>query len=93
MAWFLVWLVDTSVHLDGMSRTLKILGIFCGSGNVEEINWRPRIVAVKNVLNSWRQRNLSFRGKALIVNALALARIWYVAGLLHLPAWTLSTTP
>ena len=59
----------------------------------EEINWRPRIVAVKNVLNSWRQRNLSFRGKALIVNALALARIWYVAGLLHLPAWTLSTTP
>ena len=31
----------------------------------------------------------SFRGKSLIVNALALARIWYVASLVHLPAWAL----
>ena len=44
---------------------------------------------MKNVLNSWRQRGLSFRGKALIINALALARIWYVAGLIHLSAWAL----
>ena len=73
-------------RLDG---TLKILGIFFGSGNVEEMNLRPRIVAVKNVLNSWRQRGLSFCGKSLIVNALALARIWYVASLIHLPAWAL----
>ena len=56
---------------------------------MDELNWRPRIVAVKNVLNSWRQRGLSFRGKALIVNALALAQIWYIAGLIHLPAWAL----
>ena len=68
---------------------LRILGIFFGSGNVEELNWRPRIVAVKNVLNSWCQLGLSFHGKALIVNALALAQIWYVAGLIHLPAWAL----
>ena len=67
----------------------KILGIFFGSGDVEEMNWRPRIVAVKNVLNSWRQQGLSFRGKALIFNALALARIWYVASLIHLPVWAL----
>ena len=66
-----------------MSGTLKILGIFLGSGNVEEMNWRPRIVAVKNVLNSWRKRGLSFRGKALIVNALALARVLYVDSLIH----------
>ena len=81
--------VDAPVRLDWTSRTLKVLGVFIGSGNVDELNWRPRIVAVKNVLNSWRQRGLSFRGKALIVNALALARIWYVADLIHLPAWAL----
>ena len=68
--------VDTLVRLDWTTGTLKILGIFFGSGNVEELNWRPRIVAVKNVLNSWQQRGLSFRGKSLIVNDLALARIW-----------------
>ena len=71
--------VDTLVRLDWTSGTLKILGIFFGSGNVDKLNWRPCIVVVKNVFNSWRQRGLSFRGKALIVNALALARIWYVA--------------
>ena len=78
--------VDTPVRLFWTSVTLNILGISFGSGNVEEMNWRPRIMAVKNVLNSWRQRALSFRGNALIVNALALARIWYGAGLNHLPA-------
>ena len=81
--------VDASVRLDWTSGTLKVLGVFIGSGNVDELNSRPRIVAVKNVLNSWRQRGLSFRGKALIVNTLALARIWYIAGLIHLPAWAL----
>ena len=81
--------VDSLVRLECTSRTLKVLGVFIGSRNVDEVNWRPRIVAVKNVLNSWRQRGLSFGGKALIINTLALARIWYVAGLIHLPAWAL----
>ena len=81
--------VDAKVHLDWTSGTLKVLGVFISSGNVDELNWRPWIVAVKNVLNSWRQRGLSFCQKALIVNALALARIWYIAGFIHLPAWAL----
>ena len=81
--------VDTPVHLDWTSGTLKIFGIFFGSGDVEEMDGHPRIVAVKNVLNSWRQWGLSFRGKALIVNALALVRIWYVASLIHLPVCAL----
>ena len=32
---------------------------------------------------------MSFRGEALINNALALAQICYVASLIHLPAWAL----
>ena len=50
-------------------------------------NWRPRIDAVDHVLKSWRSRSLSFRGKALVINALALSRVWYVASLVHMPAW------
>ena len=89
MARFLVERVDIRVRLDWTSGTLKIIGIFLGFVNVEEMNWRPRIVAVKNYFNSWRQRGLSFRGKALINNALAVAQICYVASLIHLPAWAL----
>ena len=61
---------------------------FC-PGNLEEDNWLPRIDVVDRVLKSWRSHVLFFRGKALVINALALSRIWYVASLIHMPAWVL----
>ena len=61
--------------------------MFVGPGNLDEDNWRPRINAVDHVLKSWRSRVLSFHGKALVINALALSRVWYVASLIHMPAW------
>ena len=78
---------DSPVAIDWSSCKIKVLGVFLGPGNVEEANWRPRITAVENVLNSWRQRSLSFRGKALVINALVLSRVWYVASLVHVPRW------
>ncbi|PFX24018.1 Transposon TX1 uncharacterized 149 kDa protein [Stylophora pistillata] len=78
---------DPPVMLDWSSSRLKVLGIFTGPGNLEEVNWRPRIDAVDHVLKSWRSRSLSFRGKALVFNALPLFRVWYVASLIHMPAW------
>ena len=37
----------------------------------------------------WRQRSLSYREKPLIINALALSRIWYVVSLVHMPPFVL----
>ena len=73
--------------LDWSPSKLKILGIYVGLGNLEEDNWGPRICTVEKTLLSWRQRNLSFRGKALVINALALSRVWHVASLVHMPPW------
>ena len=75
--------------LDWSPSKLKILGIYVGLGNLEEDNWGLRICAVEKTLLSWRQRNLSFWGKALVINALALSRIWYVGSLVHMPPWVL----
>ena len=69
---------DSHVPITWSSIKIKVLGVFLGPGNLEESNWRPRIEAVEHLLNSWRQRSLSFKGKALVV-----ARIWYVASLIH----------
>ena len=80
---------DPPVSLDWSSTKLKVLGVFIGAGDLEEVNWRPRIIAVDNVLSSWRQRQLPFRGRALVINALALSRVWYVASLVHMPEWVL----
>ena len=80
---------DPSVDLDWSSSMVKVLGVFIAVGNLEEANWRPRIKAVENVLASWRQRQLSYRGRDLVINALALSRVWYVASLVHMPSWVL----
>ena len=81
--------LDSPVAIEWSSAKVKILGVFLGPFVSEEDNWRPRITAVENVLSSWRQRSLSYCGKALVINALALSRIWYVASVIHMPQWVL----
>ena len=75
------------VPFDWSASSLKILGIFIGPGNLDDENWRPRINAVYRALQSWRSRSLFFTGKALLVNALALSQVCYVASLVHMPSW------
>ena len=41
---------DPPVDIEWSSEIVKILGVFVGSGNVEEATWRPRITALENVL-------------------------------------------
>ena len=82
--------LDPPVPLDWSSVKIKTLGVFIGPGVLEVDNWQPRIDAVKKVFSSWRRRSLSFKGKALVINALALSRVWYVASLIHMPGWVAS---
>ena len=82
--------LDPPVPLDWSSVKIKKLGVFVGPGDLEEDNWQPWIDAVEKVLSSWRQWSLSFKGKALVINALALSRVWYVPSLIHMPYWVVS---
>lgn len=89
--WLASWRgrLDPPVDLDWSSLKWKVLGVVTGVGDLVEENWRPRVDAVAKVLSSWRSCSLSFRGKALVINALALSRIWYVASLVYIPSRTL----
>ena len=82
---------DPPLDLQWSSAWVKVLGVFIGPSDLEEENWRPRIAAVENCLKAWRLRRLSFRGRAVVVNALALSRIWYVASLIPMPVWVLAS--
>ena len=75
--------------LIGCPSKLRFSGVFLGPGNLDDVNWKPRIAAVENTLSSWHQRILSFRGRALVINALALSRVWYVTSLIQMPPWVL----
>lgn len=81
--------MDCPVAIEWGSVKLKVLGVFLGPLASPEDNWRPRISAVEHDLLLWRQRSLSDRGKALIIDALALSRIWYAASLVHMPTFVL----
>ena len=79
-----------SVNISWSSTKIKILGVFIGPGDLSEDNSRPRLDAVSRCLNSWRSCALSLAGRALVVNALALSRVWYVASVIHMPEWVRS---
>ena len=49
-------------------------------------NWCPCVDEVPKCVLAWSSRHLSYGGRALISNALALARVWYMATLLPGPA-------
>ena len=82
--------LDAPVAIRWTSHKIKVLGVYIGNGNLGESNWRLRIDAVKKCISSWRSLSLSFKGKALVLNALALSRIWYVASLIYMPHWVLA---
>ena len=66
---------------------IKVLGVFLGHGDLSEEHWRPCLDDVECCLNSWCSSALSFAGKALVINALALSKVWYIASLVGLPPW------
>ena len=49
---------------------LRNLGVHYSNGlvSVESANWRAKLDKLELVLNLWKQRDLSFLGRALIVN-------------------------
>ena len=55
-----------------------------------EANWRPSVEAFCRCIDAWRSRALSFSGRAVVLNSLALSRIWYVASVVPMPNSILS---
>ena len=90
--WVGAWRNRTSGHVDirWSSIKLRCLGTFLGPGDLSHDNWDPRIQSLKNLLLSWRQRSLTFKGKALVINALALSGLWYLGSVLRPPDWVIS---
>ena len=87
--WLGPWVdrVDSPRGLRWGSRPCKSLGIFVGNGDQEHENFDARLEKLNNIFISWRQRRLSFTGKAFVTNVLALSGLFYVAGSMPVPEW------
>lgn len=48
-------------------------------------NWEGVLKGIERRLRFWKLRNLTLKGKVLVINALMLSKIWYVLSVTSLP--------
>ena len=65
----------------------KVLGQFIGNVDCSRLNWEAKIKKLNNIIDAWCHRDLSFKGRALVINALLTSTLWYNATSLSVPAW------
>ena len=65
---------------------IRILGVFFSNGlvSVDDDNWNATLNKLSSILGLWKQRDLSFIGRSLIVNVLGASRLWHVAKVIPL---------
>lgn len=61
---------------------IKILGVWVGmdSNKANILNWEGVLNGIGKRLRFWQARDLTLRGKVLIINSLMLSKVWYVLG-------------
>ena len=70
-----------------ITNNFKALGIYFSKDieKITEINLDERYKKFKNILNMWRQRDLSLKGKITILKSLAIPQLTYVTNVLYVP--------
>lgn len=63
----------------------KILGLYHGNIDCTQMNLTAKLSKIEGIINAWTHRDLSFRGKALVINGLLTSTLWYMATTLHIP--------
>ena len=68
----------------------KILGQFIGNVDCTRPNWEAKIQKINNIIAAWRQRDLSYKGRTLVINGLLASTLWYNATSLPVPSWAIA---
>ena len=90
-------LIGKPAYLDPLLTTvqwnnddgLKILGItfFTDFLRTQNFNWSHRLTQLTSELDRHATRTLSLKGKVLILNTVAMAKLWHLATVIFLPPW------
>ncbi len=78
--------MEAPLRLDWTEANMHFLGIVL-SGNKDdhyELNYKKRILNLRNILNTWKGRKLSLKEKITVINNLALPPLKYVASVIHI---------
>ena len=63
------------------------LGVFISGDEDDhyELNFKPKLIKMKHLLNSWKCRRLSIKGKVTVINSLAISKLIYLASIIKVP--------
>ena len=67
----------------------KLLGLYIGNTDCTEKNVEHKINKLRTITATWRHRDLSLKGKALVINGLLTSTLWYHAANIHFPPWAI----
>ncbi|KAF7645430.1 hypothetical protein LDENG_00204210 [Lucifuga dentata] len=69
---------------------LKMLGVYLGSDTWVRKNWEDAVQLVEKKLTKWKWllRQLSYRGRVLIINNLVASSLWHRLAVLNPPCWS-----
>ena len=76
----------TNLAVKVISDCVEVLGVYIGKNKklCQSNNWDSRIDRCIKLLNTWKGRSLSVKGKVLVANTLIISRIVYVLNLTHI---------
>ena len=79
--------IDLSKYDIRTPDTIKYLGISISKqlNDIEILNYKEKIVQIKNKLNMWKSRKLSIKGKITILRSQIIPIILYTAAVLYTP--------
>ena len=88
-----IWLGKTSPsetikNISWFDTFVKSLGIYFSKNKSlsMNMNWsQERFIKIRQLLNSWKRRNLTFKGKVLILKSLVISKLIYTAQVLSCP--------
>ena len=74
-------------HFHFTSDPVKCLGIFVGENtiDVQNLNWEKIVGKIKNTLDLWKMRRLTYYGKSVVINHLIMSQIVYTATAVPVP--------
>ena len=78
---------DSPFGLDWSEENVYTLGIKITGKEQDHynLNFKHRILNLKNILKVWKGRKLSLKGKITVINNLALPPLLYVGSIIHVP--------
>ena len=68
-------------------KELSLLGATISAGDYSTATWEAPVAKVEKRLSSWKGRQLTYQGKATVINSLALSQIWHLCHIFTIPEW------